>query len=132
RIMADVLFATGTTGLDPNGDRIVEVGAIELVNHFPTGRTFHPYLNPERSMSLDAARIHGLDDTFLRDKPAFAAIADDLVAFFADANLIAHNASFDIAFLNAELGRLQRPTFTDERVIDTLILARRKFPGSPA
>jgi DNA polymerase-3 subunit epsilon len=130
--MREIIFDTETTGLDPKGDRIVEVGAIELVNHFPTGRTVHAYLNPERAMSIDAARIHGLDDAFLRDKPVFAAIADDLVAFFADANLIAHNASFDIAFLNAELGRLQRPTFTDERVIDTLILARRKFPGSPA
>ncbi len=131
--MREIVFDTETTGLDPlTGDRVVEIGAIELLNHIPTGKRFHVYLNPERPMSVEAARIHGLDDAFLRDKPIFATIADDLVAFLADANLIAHNASFDIAFINAELGRLGHPPVSNERVIDTLSLARRKHPGSPA
>jgi DNA polymerase III subunit epsilon len=131
--MREIVFDTETTGLDPlAGDRIVEIGAIELVNHIPTGRHFHAYLNPERPMSADAARIHGLDDAFLKDKPRFAEIAEELVAFLDEGNLIAHNASFDMGFINAELKRLGRPPISDERVIDTLLLARRKHPGSPA
>ena len=131
--MREIIFDTETTGLDPKGgDRIVEIGCIELVNHIPSGRTFHRYLNPERPMPAEAARVHGLDDAFLRDKPTFAAIADELVEFFGDANLIAHNAPFDMAFINAELARLTRPSLGDERVIDTLMLARRRHPGSPA
>ena len=131
--MREIVFDTETTGLDPlAGDRIVEIGAIELVNHIPTGRHFHVYLNPERPMSADAARVHGLDDAFLKDKPRFAEIAEDFVAFMEDGNLIAHNASFDMGFINAELKRLGRPPISDERVIDTLALARRKHPGSPA
>jgi DNA polymerase-3 subunit epsilon len=131
--MREIIFDTETTGLDPlNGDRIVEIGAIELVNHIPSGRRFHAYLNPERPMSVEAARIHGLDDAFLKDKPRFAEIAVDLVAFLTEGNLIAHNASFDMAFINAELARLAHPPISDERVIDTLMLARRKHPGSPA
>src|SRR5260221_11781961 len=98
--MREIVFDTETTGLDPkSGDRIVEIGAIELFNHIPTGRSFHRYLNPERPMSIDAARVHGLDDVFLRDKPLFATIADELAEFFGDANLIAHNASFDLQFV---------------------------------
>jgi len=131
--MREIVFDTETTGLEPlNGDRIVEIGAIELVNHIPTGKQFHAYLNPERPMSVEAARVHGLDDAFLKDKPRFAEVADDLVAFLAEGNLIAHNASFDMGFINAELARLDRPPISDERVIDTLTLARRKHPGSPA
>ena len=131
--MREIVFDTETTGLDPlNGDRIVEIGAIELVNHIPSGRRFHAYLNPERPMSVEAARVHGLDDVFLKDKPRFAEIAADLVAFLSEGNLIAHNASFDMAFINAELARLSHPPISDERVIDTLMLARRKHPGSPA
>ncbi len=131
--MREIVFDTETTGLEPQGgDRIVEIGAIELVNHIPSGKRFHAYLNPERPMPLDAARIHGLDDAFLKDKPSFAEVADELVAFLEEGNLIAHNASFDMAFINAELARLGRPPISDERVIDTLMLARRKHPGSPA
>ncbi len=131
--MREIVFDTETTGLDPlSGDRVVEIGAIELVNHIPSGRRFHAYLNPERPMSAEAARVHGLDDAFLRDKPRFAEIADDLVAFLAEGNLIAHNAGFDVAFVNAELARVGRPPISDERVIDTLLLARRRHPGSPA
>ena len=131
--MREIVFDTETTGLDPKtGDRVVEIGCIELFNHIPTGKSFHRYLNPERPMSIDAARVHGLDDAFLKDKPLFAAIADELVEFFGDANLIAHNAAFDMGFINAELARLDRQALGDERVIDTLMLARRKHPGSPA
>jgi DNA polymerase-3 subunit epsilon len=131
--MREIVFDTETTGLDPlNGDRIVEIGAIELVNHIPTGKRFHAYLNPERAMTVEAARVHGLDDAFLRDKPRFTEIAAELVAFLTDGNLIAHNASFDVAFINAELARLGQPPISNERVIDTLLLARRKHPGSPA
>jgi DNA polymerase-3 subunit epsilon len=131
--MREIVFDTETTGLDPiAGDRIVEIGAIELVNHIPTGRSYHVYINPERPMSADAARVHGLDDAFLKDKPRFAEIADELLAFLEEGNLIAHNAGFDVAFINAELARIGRPPISDERVIDTLMLARRKHPGSPA
>ena len=131
--MREIVFDTETTGLDPvAGDRVVEIGAIELYNHIPTGKTFHAYLNPERPMSLDAARIHGLDDAFLKDKPLFAHVVDEFLEFIGEANLIAHNAGFDVAFVNAELMRVGRPTLGDDRVIDTLMLARRKHPGSPA
>lgn len=131
--MREIVFDTETTGLDPKtGDRVVEIGCIELINHIPSGRNFHRYLNPERTMSIDAARVHGLDDAFLKDKPLFASIADELVEFFGDANLIAHNASFDVAFINAELARVGKAPLGDDRVIDTLMLARRKHPGSPA
>ena len=131
--MREIVFDTETTGLDPaSGDRVVEIGGIELFNHIPTGRKFHFYLNPERPMPIDAARVHGLDDAFLKDKPLFASIADELVEFFAEANLIAHNAGFDMAFVNAELARVGKPPLGDDRVIDTLALARRKHPGSPA
>jgi DNA polymerase-3 subunit epsilon len=131
--MREIVFDTETTGLEPlNGDRVVEIGAIELVNHIPSGKRFHVYLNPERPMSVEAARVHGLDDAFLKDKPRFAEVADEFLAFFADGNLIAHNASFDVAFINAELARLDRAPISDDRVIDTLLLARRRHPGSPA
>jgi DNA polymerase-3 subunit epsilon len=131
--MREIVFDTETTGLDPKtGDRIVEIGASELYNHIPTGRSFHRYLNPERPVPSAAVLIHGLEDAFLRDKPLFAAIADELMEFFGDANLIAHNASFDVAFLNAEFTRLGKGTLGDDRIIDTLMLARRKHPGSPA
>jgi DNA polymerase-3 subunit epsilon len=131
--MREIVFDTETTGLDPmNGDRIVEIGAIELLNHIPTGRSFHRYLNPERPVPADAARIHGLDDAFLKDKPLFAHVADEFLEFVGDAVLIAHNAGFDCAFMNAELSRLGRPAIGDERIVDTLMLARRKHPGSPA
>ena len=130
--MREIVFDTETTGLDPrNGDRVVEIGCVELVNHLPTGRKFHRYLNPERPMSIDAARVHGLDDAFLRDKPLFAAIAGELIEFVGDARLIAHNAQFDLDFLNLELTRTGRPALTADRIVDSLILARRKHPAGP-
>jgi DNA polymerase-3 subunit epsilon len=130
--MREIVFDTETTGLEPqNGDRIVEIGCVELINHIPSGRTFHRYLNPERGMSIDAARVHGLDDAFLRDKPRFAAIAGELIEFVGDASLIAHNAQFDLDFLNLELGRAGLPGFPQDRIIDTLMLARRKHPAGP-
>jgi len=130
--MREIVFDTETTGLDPGaGDRIVEIGCVELVNHIPSGKSFHSYVNPERAIPPDAARVHGLDEAFLSDKPLFAAIADELLAFLDDAVLIAHNADFDVAFLNAELARTGRDAIVNERVVDTLMLARRKHPGGP-
>ena len=130
--MREIVFDTETTGLDPrNGDRVVEVGCIELINHIPSGRRFHRYVNPERGMSIDAARVHGLDDAFLKEKPVFAAIAGELLEFIADANLIAHNAQFDLDFLNLELGRAGHPQLSADRIVDTLMLARRKHPAGP-
>ncbi len=130
--MREIVFDTETTGLDPTGgDRVVEIGCVELVNHIPSGRSFHRYLNPERPMPAEAARIHGLDDAFLRDKPVFAAVAEELVEFLGDATLIAHNAEFDLNFLNAELGRSGHGTIAADRLVDTLMLARRKHPAGP-
>lgn len=126
----EIVFDTETTGLNPaTGDRVVEIGGIELMNHVPTGQTFHRYLNPERAMSEDAFRVHGLGDDFLADKPRFVEIVDDLLAFFADATLIAHNAPFDMQFLNAELEKLRRPPLANP-VIDTVVLARERHPGA--
>jgi len=130
--MREIVFDTETTGLEPrNGDRVVEIGMIELINHIPTGQTFHRYINPERSMPAEALRIHGLDDTFLADKPLFAAIVADLIEFIGEATLIAHNSEFDMAFLNAELDRIGHTAVPDERVIDTLMMARRRHPAGP-
>ena len=130
--MREIVFDTETTGLDAaNGDRIVEIGCIELINHIPSGKSFHIYVNPERSVPPDAVRVHGLDDGFLRDKPPFAMVARDFVAFIGDAPLIAHNAEFDFAFVNAELTRAGHPTVSMGRMIDTLLLARRKHPAGP-
>ena len=130
--MREIVLDTETTGLDPSGgDRVVEIGCVELLNHIPSGRKFHRYVNPGRSMSIDAVRVHGLEDAFLRDKPPFAAIAGELMEFLADGVLIAHNAEFDLAFLNAELARAGRPPISGERVVDTLMLARRKHPLGP-
>jgi DNA polymerase-3 subunit epsilon len=128
----EIILDTETTGLDPaKGDRIVEIGAVELFNHVATGNTFHVYINPERAMPAEAQAVHGLTDAFLRDKPVFAAVADDFLAFIGDAPLIIHNASFDMAFLNAELGYLGKPQIDAGRVVDTLAIARRKFPMAP-
>ncbi len=111
------------------GDRLVEIGCIEMVNRFPTGKTFHFYFNPERDMPEGAFRVHGLSIDFLKDKPLFAEKADELIAFIGDAQLVAHNAMFDLGFLNAELERAGRSGVSRERIIDTLLLARRKHPG---
>lgn len=129
--MREVVLDTETTGLDPlQGDRVVELGCIEIVNFIPTGRHWHSYFNPEREVPEEALKVHGLTSTFLQDKPPFAARADDFLAFIEDAPLVIHNAAFDIAFVNAELARLGRPPIGMERVVDTLALARRKHPGA--
>ena len=130
--MREIVFDTETTGLDPlKGDRLVEIGCVELYNHLPTGRHFHVYMNPQRSMPIEAFRVHGLSDEFLADKPLFAAVAGEFAAFIGDAPLIAHNATFDIGFINAEFGRLGMAPIASARVIDTLMLARRKHPNGP-
>ncbi len=130
-MVREIILDTETTGLDPaKGDRIVEVGAVELLNHLPTGRTFHVYINPERDMPKEAEAVHGLSSTFLRDKPVFASIVQDFMDFLGDDVLIIHNASFDMAFINAELGFLRMPSIPPERVVDTLHIARQKHPGA--
>ncbi len=131
--MREIVMDTETTGLDPAaGHRIVEIGAIELEHHVPTGRHFHQYINPERDMPEEAFRVHGLSSEFLADQPVFEAIAGAFLDFIGEAPLVIHNASFDLRFLNAELGRLDLPLLPAERAIDTLPMAQRKFPGSPA
>lgn len=130
--MREVILDTETTGLDPlQGHRIVEIGAIELLNHLPTGRSYHTYLNPERDMPKDAEAVHGLSTEFLGDKPAFASVAVEFLDFIADSVLVIHNASFDMGFLNSELARAGHQPLVGERVIDTLQLARRKHPMGP-
>ncbi|MTH65219.1 DNA polymerase III subunit epsilon [Paracoccus shanxieyensis] len=130
--MRELVLDTETTGFDPDtGDRIVEIGAVELMNHLPTGRTFHVYINPERAMPQEAFEVHGLGDDFLRDKPKFAEVAADFVAFAGeDAKLVIHNAAFDMKFLNWELKRAGYPVMPWSRAIDTLELARSRFPGA--
>lgn len=129
--MREIVLDTETTGLDPaSGDRIVEIGCVELIDHFPTGAEFHAYLNPERDMPAEAEKVHGLSAAFLADKPVFAAVADEFLAFIGDAPLVIHNAGFDMKFLNAELARLGHETLPDARAIDTLAMARIKFPGA--
>jgi len=130
--MREIVFDTETTGLDPyQGDRLVEIGCVELLNGFPTGNAFHFYLNPERDMPEAAFNVHGLSADFLKDKPLFADICDDFLAFVADAPMIAHNAMFDLGFINAELERCKKPALQRERLVDTLMLARRRYPAGP-
>lgn len=131
--MREIVWDTETTGFDPeSGDRIVEIGAVELMGHVATGRTYHQYINPERAMPQEAFEVHGLGDDFLRDKPKFAKIGRDFLDFIGDAKLIAHNASFDMKFINAELKWAGLPPIPMERSLDTLVIARKRFPGSPA
>lgn len=132
--MREIVLDTETTGFEPaEGDRIVEIGAVELFNHVPTGRTYHQYINPERAMPTAAFEVHGLGDDFLRDKPPFAAIGVAFLEFIgSDSRLVIHNASFDMKFLNAELGWASLPVLPMDRALDTVAMARRKFPGSPA
>lgn len=132
--MREICLDTETTGFEPSeGHRIVEIGALELDNHVPTGRTYHQYINPERSMPTEAFQVHGLGDDFLRDKPVFARIGQEFLDFIGpDAKLVIHNAAFDMKFLNAELGWAGLPSIANARAVDTLTMARRKFPGSPA
>jgi DNA polymerase III subunit epsilon len=127
-----IFLDTETTGLSPeSGDRIIEIGCVEMVNRRLTGRHLHFYINPERPNHEDAVKIHGLTDEFLSDKPVFAALADEILAYCRGAEIIIHNASFDVGFLNAELKRLGRGVFTDhvEGILDTLVMAREMFPG---
>jgi DNA polymerase-3 subunit epsilon len=131
-MMREIVLDTETTGLDPNeGHRIVEIACLELLHHIPTGRSFHRYVDPGRDMPEDARAVHGLDSAFLAGQPPFAAIAEELLAFIGPDPLVIHNAEFDLAFLNAELARLGRPPI-GVACVDTLALARRRFPGSPA
>lgn len=131
--MREIVLDTETTGLHPtDGHRIVEIGCIELINHIPSDRHFHCYLNPERSMPSAAQDVHGLSEEFLADKPKFGEIVDAFQAFIRTAPVVIHNARFDIGFLNAELARLDRPPIPGSQAIDTVELARRKFPGAPA
>ncbi|MDO5612593.1 MAG: DNA polymerase III subunit epsilon [Paracoccus sp. (in: a-proteobacteria)] len=130
--MREIVFDTETTGTEPDkGDRIVEIGAIELLNHLPTGRHFHEYIDPERPMPAEAFAVHGLGDDFLRGKPKFAQIAARWIEFIGpDTKLIAHNARFDFGFINAEFRRIGQPPLDNGRMIDTLAMARAKFPGA--
>jgi DNA polymerase-3 subunit epsilon len=128
--MREIVLDTETTGLDPlRGDRLVEIGCVEIFNRMPTGQTFHRYINPERDMPQEAFAVHGLSSEFLADKPLFAQIVDEFLEFVGDAPLVIHNASFDIGFINAELDRLERQAIPRDRLVDTLLLARRKHPG---
>lgn len=131
--MREIVLDTETTGLSPGvGHRIVEIGCVELVNHVATGRTYQQYVNPEMEMPEEAFRVHGLATDFLRQHPVFADVADDFLGFIEDATLVIHNADFDMGFINAELTRLERPVLSMEQTIDTVGLARRKFPGAQA
>ena len=129
--MREIVFDTETTGLSPlNGDRMVEIGCVELINRCETGRTFHAYFYPERPMPSEALSVHGLTDIFLSDKPCFRVRCDELLEFLGDSPLIAHNASFDFAFLNHELGACARPIVLADRMVDTLAIARTRHPGA--
>ena len=129
--MREIVWDTETTGFDPDaGDRIVEIGCVELFNHMPTGKTYHQYINPERDMPESAFQVHGLSIDFLKDYPVFSAIAQEFLDFVGDAKLVAHNASFDMKFLNAELKWVSKPQLPPSRSVDTLEIARRKFPGA--
>ena len=129
--MREIVFDTETTGLDPRtGDRMVEIGCVELVNRIPTGASFHAYFNPDRPMPFEAERVHGLSSAFLADKPRFAENVAELLDFLGDAPLVAHNAQFDFGFLNFELGLCGMMEVTLERMVDTLALARRRHPGA--
>ncbi|MEH6737166.1 MAG: DNA polymerase III subunit epsilon [Sulfitobacter sp.] len=131
--MREIVLDTETTGFDPKtGDRIVEIGAVELMGHVATGNTYHQYINPERGMPADAFEVHGLGDEFLRDKPKFAAVGQAFLDFVGDSKMIIHNAAFDMKFLNFELGKMGLRQLPWEQAVDTLAIARKKFPGSPS
>ena len=129
--MREIIFDTETTGLSPlNGDRVVEIGCVELVNKVETGRHFHSYFNPGRSMPSEAEAVHGLSEKFLSDKPAFADMVEELLMFIGESPMIAHNAAFDFGFINHEMGQCGRPSVCMSRMVDTLAIARQKFPGA--
>src|SRR6266566_5182469 len=128
--MREIVLDTETTGLDPlRGDRLVEIGCVEIYNRMPTGQAYHCYINPQRDMPAEAFAVHGLSSEFLSSKPLFTEVVEEFLAFIADAPLVIHNASFDISFINAELDRIKRPAILRDRLVDTLLLARRKHPG---
>lgn len=130
--MREIVFDTETTGLEHHkGDRLIEIGCVELLNHIPTGRTFHAYINPRRSVSADAVLVHGLTDAFLRDHPCFEDIVEGFADFIGDSALVAHNAAFDQGFINMELGLCRRAIIEHHRFVDTLLLARRRHPNGP-
>ena len=129
--MREIVWDTETTGFDPqSGDRLVEIGAVELLNHMPTGKVYHQYINPERSMPQEAFAVHGLGDDFLADKPVFKTVAQDFLDFIGDAKIVAHNAKFDMRFINAELKWVGIDPIPVSQSLDTLEIARRKFPGA--
>ena len=131
--MREIVLDTETTGLDPaDGHRVLEIGAVEIVHQSLTGKVFHTLINPERDVPQDAVRVHGHSAAALMDKPVFASIVDDFLAFIGDSKLVIHNAEFDMRFMNAELTRLGLATIAMDRVVDTLALARKKHPGAPA
>ncbi len=131
--MREIVLDTETTGMDPSqGDRLVEIGCVEVMNYVPTGRTYHVYINPERDVPAEAVAVHGLKTEFLKDKPVFSQIYTDFLDFVAEGQLVIHNAEFDMKFINAELRKVGHRPIPDKRVTDTLGMARRKFPGSPA
>ncbi len=131
--MREIVLDTETTGFDPaSGDRVVEIGCLELVNHVETGNEYHVYLNPERDMPAEAEAVHGLSQEFLSTKPLFNEVVDEFMDFVGESMIIAHNAGFDMGFINAELKRVGRPPISEDRAIDTVRLARRKFPGAQA
>ena len=132
--MREIVFDTETTGFEPSeGHRIVEIGCVELINHIPSGKTYHQYINPERDIPAEAAAVHGITDEKVKDEPTFGEIIGDFMAFIGDdAKLVAHNAQFDIKFVNAEFKQFGFPSIDKRRVVDTLDMARMKFPGSPA
>src|ERR1700748_600535 len=128
--MRAIVLDTETTGLDPlRGDRLVEIGCVEIFNRMPTGQTYHVYINPERDMAAEAFAVHGLSAEFLSTKPLFHEVVDAFLEFIGDAPLVIHNASFDISFINAELDKIKRAAIPRDRLVDTLLLARRKHPG---
>lgn len=130
--MREIVFDTETTGLERLEDRVIEIGGVELINKFPTGRTFHKFINPQgRQVHAEALAVHGISNEQLLDKPTFAEILDEFLEFFDGAKLVAHNAMFDLGFMNAELARLGQPEIAAERIVDTLALARRKHPMGP-
>ncbi len=131
--MREIILDTETTGLSPgDGHRIIEIGCLEIINLLPTGRTYQQYINPERDIPPEATAVHGITESFLADKPVFADIVDEFLAFIGDSTLVIHNANFDMKFLNAELGKLNYPKLKFSRTFCTMMMAREKFPGSPA
>lgn len=131
--MKEIVLDTETTGMDPNnGDRIIEIGCVELINHLPSGRTLQLYINPERDIPAEATAVHGITNEFVADKPVFSQVYSEFIDFIKDGKLIIHNAEFDMKFINWELGQVGHPSVSWANVIDTLAMARKKFPGSPA